>query len=193
MKRISTYFLQGILLVAPVAITVYILYTIFKTVDGWLVENIKPILGFYVPGLGIVILFLTLTILGFIGQTAIFKPLKKFAGKVLLKIPVLNLLYSSLNDLFSAFMGKEKKFNVPVKVHFNQENNLWKLGFITKESLNEFKLSEMVAIYFPHSYNFSGELYLVPAERVEKLDLSPADVMKFIVSGGVTRIEVSEK
>lgn len=193
MKRISTYFLQGILLVAPVAITVYILYTIFKTVDGWLVENIKPILGFYVPGLGIVILFVTLTILGFIGQTAIFKPLKKFAGKVLLKIPVLNLLYSSLNDLFSAFMGKEKKFNVPVKVHFNQENNLWKLGFITKESLNEFKLSEMVAIYFPHSYNFSGELYLVPAERVEKLDLSPADVMKFIVSGGVTRIEVSEK
>ena len=193
MKRISGYFLQGTLLVAPVAITVYILYAIFRTVDGWLVEDIKPLLGFYLPGLGIVILFVTLTILGFIGQTAVFKPLKKVTGKIILRIPVLNLLYSSLNDLFSAFMGKEKKFNVPVKVHFNKENNLWKLGFITKESLNEFKLSEMVAIYFPHSYNFSGELYLVPAERVEKLDLSPAEVMKFIVSGGVTRIEISEK
>jgi uncharacterized membrane protein len=70
---------------------------------------------------------------------------------------------------------------------------LWKLGFITRESLSEFGLPGMVAIYFPHSYNFSGELYLVPSERVEKLDLSPAEVMKFIVSGGVTRFEISEK
>ncbi len=193
MKRISAYFLQGILLVAPVAITIYILYTILHTVDGWLDENIEPVLGFYVPGLGIIILFIFLTILGFIGQTAVFKPLKRIAGRIILKVPILNLLYTSLNDLFSAFVGKEKKFNVPVKVHFNKENNLWKLGFITKESLKEFKLSDMVAIYFPHSYNFSGELYLVPAERVEKLDLSPTEVMKFIVSAGVTRIEIPEK
>ncbi|MBN1984863.1 MAG: DUF502 domain-containing protein [Prolixibacteraceae bacterium] len=193
MKKISGYFLQGILLVAPVAITIYILYTFFKTVDGWLTTNLEPLLGFYIPGLGIVILFVALTILGFIGQTAIFKPLKKITGKLILKVPVLNLLYSSLNDLFSAFVGKEKKFNVPVKVHFNTENNLWKLGFITRESLSEFELPGMVAIYFPHSYNFSGELYLVPSGRVEKLDLSPAEVMKFIVSGGVTRFEISEK
>ncbi|QGY46915.1 DUF502 domain-containing protein [Maribellus comscasis] len=193
MKRISSYFLQGILLVAPVAITIYILYAILKTVDSWLVENIKPILGFYVPGLGVLILFVALTILGFIGQTTVFKPLKKIAGKIILKIPILNLLYSSLNDLFSAFMGKEKKFNVPVKVRFNKENNLWKLGFITKESLDEFELSEMAAVYFPHSYNFSGELYLVPSEQIETLNLSPAEVMKFIVSGGVTRIEAIEK
>jgi uncharacterized membrane protein len=193
MKKISGYFLQGILLVAPVAITIYILYTFFKTVDGWLTTNIEPLLGFYVPGLGLVILFLALTLLGLVGQTAILKPLKKIAGKLILKVPVLNLLYSSLNDLFSAFVGKEKKFNVPVKVHFNTENNLWKLGFITRESLSEFGLPGMVAIYFPHSYNFSGELYLVPSERVEKLDLSPAEVMKFIVSGGVTRFEISEK
>lgn len=192
MKRISGYFLQGILLVAPVAITIYILYTILNTVDGWLIENIEPILGFYIPGLGIIILFVFLTVLGFIGQTAVFKPLKRIAGRIILKVPVLNLLYTSLNDLFSAFVGKEKKFNVPVKVHFNKENNLWKLGFITKESLKEFKLTDMVAIYFPHSYNFSGELYLVPAERVEKLDLSPTDVMKFVVSAGVTRIEIPE-
>ena len=192
MKKISSYFLQGILLVAPVAITIYILYTILRTVDGWLTKNIEPVLGFYIPGLGIVIIAISLTVLGFIGQTAVFKPLKRVAGRIILKVPVLNLLYSSLNDLFSAFVGKEKKFNVPVKVHFNQENNLWKLGFITKESLKEFKLSDMVAIYFPHSYNFSGELYLVPAERVEKLDLSPTEVMKFIVSAGVTRIEIPE-
>ncbi len=188
MKKVGSYFLQGILLVAPVAIIVYILYSIFVTVDGWLIDNIKPLLGFYIPGLGVVILFISLTILGFVGQTALILPVKKITAAFIKKIPLLNLLHSSLNDLFSAFVGKEKKFNVPVKVLFNLENNLWKLGFITNDSLNDFELNDLAAVYFPHSYNFSGELYLVPKDRIEKLELSPAEVMKFIVSGGVTRI-----
>ncbi|WP_347841069.1 DUF502 domain-containing protein [uncultured Draconibacterium sp.] len=189
MKRIGGYFFQGILLVAPVAIIVYILYSLFIRVDGWLLNTIKPLIGFYVPGLGIALLFVFITILGFVGETTLLKPIKIIAGKFIRRIPLLNLLYTSLNDLFSAFVGKEKKFNVPVKVLFNNENNLWKLGFITKESLAEFQLSDLSAVYFPHSYNFSGELYLVPNNRIEQLDLSPADVMKFVVSAGVTRID----
>jgi len=192
MKKIGGYFLQGVLLVAPIAIIAYILYSLFVTVDGWLTENIEKWIGFSVPGLGIVGLFVSLTLLGFIGQTAIVRPLKNISAKLIRKIPVLNLLFSSLNDLFSAFMGKEKKFNTPVKVLFNKENNLWKLGFITKNTLSEIENEELAAVYFPHSYNFSGELYLVPRERIERVNLSPADVMKFIVSGGVTQFEKSE-
>jgi len=101
---------------------------------------------------------------------------------------LLNLLYSSLNDLFSAFVGKEKKFNTPVKVLFNKENNLWKLGFVTRETMETIGENDLAAVYFPHSYNFSGELYLVPSERVTKIDVSPAETMKFIVSGGVTHL-----
>ncbi|RIJ47572.1 DUF502 domain-containing protein [Maribellus luteus] len=188
MKKLGSYFFQGVLLVAPVAIIIYILYTVFVTVDGWLASNLKPVIGVHIPGLGIVILVVSLTILGFIGQTALVSPIKRLGETFIKQIPLLNLLYTSLKDLFSAFVGNEKKFNVPVKVHFNKENNLWKLGFITKDSLDEFELKDMTAVYFPHSYNFSGELYLVPAERVEKLSISPAEVMKFVVSGGVTRI-----
>ena len=193
MKKIVAYFFQGILLIAPVAIVVYILYVIFVTIDGWLANTIKPLLGFHIPGLGIVIVFISLTMLGFIGQTALVKPLKKITAAFIRKIPVLNLLYSALNDFFSAFVGKDKKFNVPVKVLFNKENNLWKLGFVTNESLTEFDLDDLAAVYFQHSYNFSGELYLVPKERIERLDISPSEVMKFVVSGGVTRIENFEK
>jgi len=193
MKKIRTYFFQGTLLVAPVVIVVYILYAIFVTVDGWLANTINPLIGFHIPGLGIVVIFIILTVLGFIGQTALVKPIKKTAETFIRKVPVLNLLYTSLNDLFSAFVGKEKKFNVPVKVLFNKENNLWKLGFVTKESLTEFDLNDLAAVYFQHSYNFSGELYLVPKERIEKLDISPSEVMKFVVSGGVTRIESAKK
>jgi uncharacterized membrane protein len=86
-------------------------------------------------------------------------------------------------------VGKEKKFNTPVKVLFNKENNLWKMGFITKEGLEEIGNSDLAAVYFPHSYNFSGELYLVPKDRITELDLPPAEVMKFVVSGGVTRFD----
>jgi uncharacterized membrane protein len=193
MKKIGTYFFQGILFVAPVVIVIYILYSIFVTVDGWLVNSIKQLTGLHIPGLGILFIFISLTILGYIGQTALIKPVKKLAATFIRKIPVLNLLYTSLNDLFSAFVGKEKKFNIPVKVLFNKENNLWKLGFITNESLAEFDLNDVAAVYFPHSYNFSGELYLVPKERIEKIDLSPSEVMKFVLSGGVTRIESNKK
>jgi len=193
MKRIFGYFLQGVILVAPVVIVVYILYSLFITIDGWLVERIENWVGFSMPGTGIVFLFISLTLLGLIGQTALIQPVKNVSGKLIQKIPVLNLLFSSLNDLFSAFVGKDRKFNIPVKVLFNKENNLWKLGFVTKETLEEINLPEQAAVYFPHSYNFSGELYLVPTERIEKIDLSPAEAMKFIVSGGVTRFEQIEK
>jgi len=189
MKRITQYFLQGVLLVAPVAIVIYIIYTLFILLDGLLVDKLELIIGFKIPGLGIVVSFIFLTLLGFIGQTALVRPFKKAFQKLLEKIPVLNLLYSSLNDLFSAFVGKEKKFNVPVKVLFNKESNLWKLGFVTRESMEPIGNKELSAVYFPHSYNFSGELYLVPSERIAKINISPADAMKCIVSGGVTHLE----
>ena len=168
-RKIFQYFLQGILFVAPVVIVVYILYSLFISVDGWLNSKISPLIGFNLPGLGILVLFVSLTILGFLGQTALIRPLKRVTGRFIKKIPLLNLLYSSVNDLFSAFVGKEKKFNVPVKVLFNVENNLWKLGFVTKESMNVIENEELAAVYFPHSYNFSGELYLVPKERIHFL------------------------
>jgi len=186
MKKITQYFLQGVLLVAPLAIIIYILYSLFNSIDGLLVNKLELLIGFKIPGLGILVSFVFLTILGFIAQTALVRPLQKIVQKLIAKIPILNLLYSSLNDLFSAFVGKEKKFNVPVKVLFNKENNLWKLGFVTRESMEAIGNKELAAVYFPHSYNFSGELYLIPSERIIKINISPADAMKFIVSGGVT-------
>lgn len=193
MKKLFAYFLQGVLLIAPMAIIVYILYSLFVTIDGWLHINIEQLIGFSVPGLGVLTLFVSLTVLGYLGQTAIVRPVKRLAGNIIKKIPLLNLLYTSFSDLFSAFVGKEKKFNIPVKVLFNRENNLWKMGFITKDELRKIGHEELAAVYFPHSYNFSGELFLVPKERIQALDLPPAEVMKFIVSGGVTQFDKIEE
>ena len=175
------------MLSGPLAVTFYTVYLMFNFVDRLVRDPLKEYLKFDIPGIGIVIIFLSLTLLGLIGQTIIARPFINFIKRLLKRAPLLNVIYTSLNDLFTAFVGKEKKFNVPVIVCLNQENNLWKLGFITEKNLSDFGLIDMVAVYFPHSYNFSGELFIVPQNSVKIVDLSPSEVMKFAVSGGVTK------
>ena len=188
MKRIFTYFLQGLLLSGPLAVTLYTVYLIFNFVDRLVRDPLKEHFQIDTPGIGVVVIFSSLTILGLVGQTILARPFINFTRRLLKRAPLLNVIYTSLNDLFTAFVGKEKKFNVPVTVCVNQENNIWKLGFVTEKNLEDFGLMDMVAVYFPHSYNFSGELFLVPQSAVKPVELSPSEVMKFAVSGGVTKV-----
>jgi uncharacterized membrane protein len=185
MKKIFRYLLQGLLYIAPIAITVYILYVIFSFVDGLLQEWLQRFLHISIPGLGLIITIALLIIIGFLGQTFMARPFKSIFSRLLEKIPILKVIYSAFNDLFSAFVGKEKKFNRPVLVRVNKSLNLEKLGFLTEEDLSLIHETKKVAVYFPHSYNWSGELFLVPRDQVRTIDVPPAEVMKFIVSAGV--------
>ncbi len=188
MKKLFTYFMQGLVLVAPIAITLYIVFLIFDMIDGILRNQLESWFGFTIPGLGLLIIFILLTVLGYVGQSIVKSPFKLLIDRLLKKAPLLKVIYTSLEDLFSAFVGKEKKFNQPVLVKINKENNLWKIGFLTQKSLEEIGMDGMVAVYFPHSYNFSGELYMIETSAVQPLDMPPSEAMKFVVSGGVTRV-----
>ena len=186
MKKIFTYFLQGLLLIAPLGITAYIVYRIFMFTDGllstYLVEHFKM----KTPGLGILIIFVFLVLLGMVGETILARPVKKLINRILEKTPLLKLIYSSINDLFSAFIGKERKFHRPVMVLINKDNNLWKIGFVTQDASIRIDDNEVIAVYFPFSYAFSGEIFFVPAASIKPLSMPPALAMKFIVSGGVS-------
>lgn len=188
-KKLVNYFLQGLLFISPLALTAYILVLSFEFTDGLLRESLVQILGYDIPGLGLMIIVLLLIATGYFGQTFIAKPIKRLIRKSIENVPVLNEIYSSLNDLFSAFVGEEKKFNRPVLVLINPEAKLEKLGFLTEHDLAILGEEDKVAVYFPHSYNFSGELFIVPSNQVRELDISPTDVMKFIVSGGVSQLD----
>ena len=185
MKKLIRFLLQGLLYIAPIAITVYILYVIFSFVDGLLQKWLEQLFGVSIPGLGLIITIVLLILIGFLGQTFIARPFKHLFGRLLERIPILKVIYSAFNDLFSAFVGKERKFNKPVLVMVNKSLGLEKLGFLTEEDLSLIDEKERVAVYFPHSYNWSGELFLVPRELVRNIDVQPAEVMKFIVSAGV--------
>ena len=192
MKKLVNYFLQGILYIAPIGVTAYILYLVFSFIDRLLRAALKELLNVYIPGLGLIVIILVLILIGMIGQTIIARPFKYFLKGLLRKIPLLKVIFSALNDLFSAFVGKEKKFNRPVLVLVSPVTNLEKLGFLTEEDLAILQEPGKVAVYFPHSYNFSGELYIVPREQVRSLNLSPSETMKFIVSAGVAGWDKNE-
>ena len=192
MKKLVNYFLQGLLYIAPIGITGYIIYLVFNFVDSLLDDTLEKILNVYIPGLGLVVIVIILILVGIIGQTILARPFKKLFIRLLDRFPLLRVIYSAFNDLFSAFVGKEKKFNRPVMVLVNPLTNLEKLGYLTEEDLDKLGAKDKVAVYCPHSYNFSGELFIVPREQVRQLDLNPADVMKFIVSGGVSGLHEPE-
>lgn len=188
MKRVFNYFLQGLLYIAPFGITAYIIYVMFNFIDNLLDDILEKFLKIDIPGLGIVVIFFFLVLIGIIGRSILAQPFKFLFKRLIEKAPLLKLIYSAMNDLFSAFVGKEKKFNKPVIVKVNTISNVEKLGFLTEEDLSKLGEKKKVAVYFPHSYNFSGELFIVPKTQVRPIDINPAVAMKFIVSGGVSDI-----
>ncbi len=188
MKRIIGYFLQGLLYLGPLALTIYIIIQAFNFIDGLLEDYIVYIFGFRMPGLGLVIILIFITLLGYLGQTILASPFKLILKKFILRIPPINLIYSSLSDLFSAIVGKERKFNRPVLVKIQDTASIERIGFITEDELDEFGMEEKVAVYFPFSYAISGELLIVPKKNVTPLNIPASVALKFIVSGGITEI-----
>ena len=186
MKKLVNYLLQGLLYIAPLGITAYIIYGVFTFMDGLLQELLVKFFDTKIPGLGFLTLILFLILVGFLGRTLIAQPIKLLFRNIIDRIPLLKFIYGAFNDLFSAFVGKEKKFSKPVLVKVNLNSDLEKLGFITEENLELLHLKDKVAVYFPHSYNFSGELFIVPRANIKPVDINSSDVMKFIVSAGLT-------
>ncbi|MEA1896346.1 MAG: DUF502 domain-containing protein [Bacteroidota bacterium] len=193
MKKLRKYFFQGLLFLVPIGLTIYIVYQIYIFINGLLITYIRPIIHVNIPFLDLLIVLAVIALVGLLGGTFIFRPVKNLVNKAFMKIPLINLLFTSLKDILSAFVGKERKFSNPALVKINHLTNLEKLGFITQEDLSKIGVRDKkVAVYFPHSYNFSGELFIVPAKQVTPLDLPSSEVMKFIVSGGVIDIEAKK-
>ncbi|MCD6565189.1 MAG: DUF502 domain-containing protein [Bacteroidales bacterium] len=186
MKRVAGYFVQGLLFIAPIGVTVYVVYLVFKFIDNLLKTYIDPVLPINIPGVNLLVVLIVIALLGFLGKSIIASPVRAFFAKLLKKAPLIKIIYTSIRDLLSAFVGKERKFNKPVLVRVNTISNLEKLGFLTQEDLSSLGIKEKkVAVYFPHSYNFSGEMFIVPVEHVTPVKVPSAEVMKIIISGGV--------
>ncbi|MGD1846437.1 MAG: DUF502 domain-containing protein [Salibacteraceae bacterium] len=196
-KKLGSYLLQGILLTVPFAVTVYVIYRLFDLIDGLFRDYLPEEIGGFpvrLPGLGFLTLLILLTLFGALGSALIAQPFIRLFQRWIERTPLIKTIYSAIQDLVSAFVGKKKRFNRPVLVKLSRESDVEKLGFVTQSDLEDIGVrSGKVAVYLPHSYAFSGNLFIVPSENITPLDASPADVMKFIVSGGVTEIDSEEE
>jgi len=192
-KSIFDYFFQGFLYIAPIGLTIYVTYLIFIFIDNIAQQVIEKVLKFHIPGLGILLMFILITLIGILGHKLVSHPIKLLLDKTFTKTPFIQTVYTSIRDLISAFVGKDKKFTQPVLVKLSKIYEIEKIGFLTESDLSDLGLKDKVAVYFPYSYAFMGELLIVPTECVTPLDINPAEAMKFIVSGGVTKIENSNE
>ena len=178
MSRLFAYFLRGLVFVAPLGITLYICWLIFTRIDGWL--------GIPIPGVGFLVTIALITIFGFLASNLITRGALGVFDSVMNRLPFVRLLYSSTKDLLNAFVGEKRRFDKPVLVAPYASGEARALGFITQETLTSMGMIEHVAVYLPQSYNFAGSLLIFPTSAVTVLDAESADVMAFIVSGGVT-------
>ncbi len=189
-SRLLNYFFQGLLLIAPITVTIWAIVKLFLYINGLLQGYVDEIIGIYIPGLGLIILLLIITLIGFLGSTIIFQPIINYFDKLLAKAPLIKIVYTAVKDLVSAFVGKKKRFNQPVLVKISNNTALEKIGFVTNNDLSIIGQSnEKVAVYLPHSYAWSGNLFIVPADHITPINASSTEVMKFVISAGVTNID----
>ena len=196
MKRIVralfNYFIKGLLVVLPLGAAFFLMFWAFSSVDDALNLSerlfINPTTGrpLYIPGLGILSVIVVILVAGFVATYLITEPIYNWFSKWLNKLPLFTFIYSSIKDLTEAFVGDEKKLNEPVLVE--DSHGFKRIGFLTQKDMTAFGLKGEVAVYFPWSYSFAGQVVIVKAENVKPLNISSAQAMKFIVSGGVSSI-----
>jgi uncharacterized membrane protein len=194
MKKLINYFLQGLLFVVPIAITLWVIFKSILWIDSLLPFQIPikvpglPLVD--IPGLGLLTIFVGIALVGYISAHYIRNPFLQYIERGIDRAPLVKLIYSSVKDLVEAFVGEKRRFNKPVLVRLEKDSQIHRIGFITKEDLSDMGIEkEMVAVYLPFSYSFAGELIILPRENIRPLNTSGTDAMKFIISGGVTEIK----
>jgi uncharacterized membrane protein len=191
-RKLLQYFLQGVLILAPVAITFYTLFFVITTIDAWLpIFQYKDEAG--IPhvrnyGLGFIIILAAVVIIGYFSSFFITGRIVSFMDRILEKTPGLKHIYGTTKDFFEAFAGDKKKFTQNVLANVD-DNDVWRMGFITKDDMSDFGLIDYVAVYIPMAYSVAGNVYIIPKSRIKPItNITSAQTMKFAVSGGVTDI-----
>jgi uncharacterized membrane protein len=194
--KILQYFLQGLLVIAPIAVTVYLIVQAFTWLDQLIPIYInlsgegKP--PFYLPGIGFLLVIGGILVVGYLSSLFVVGRALNVFDHWLEHTPGIKVIYSLVKDLSEAVVGKKRKFSKTVLVSIFG-NDVWQLGFITNEDLAEFELKDHISVYVPLSYALTGTLFFVTKDRVKLLPhISGPDAYKFAISGGVAEVEEHE-
>jgi uncharacterized membrane protein len=198
--RLLTLFLQGLVVLAPIGITLWVVIGLFNFVDSILpnvMHALAPSLWELgedgqvkkIPGTGFLVVVILVLFTGWISSLFFFSRVLAMFDNLLEKTPGVKYIYSSVKDFLEAFAGNKKKFDKPVLVNVDAPG-VWRIGFITQTSSKALGMTDLITVYVPHSYAISGITYLVPSSQIKLLTgISAADAMKYTISGGVTEVD----
>ena len=193
--RIRGYFLAGILVTAPLGITGYLAWVIVKFID----ESVTPLvpapynpetyLPFSVPGLGVLILIIILTLIGALTAGLLGRWLLHTGERMLNRMPVVRSIYSAIKQIFETVMGQQSNaFREAVLIEYPRRG-IWAIAFITGVTEGEVQNlteQETVNIFLPTTPNpTSGFLLFVPKDEVVPLDMTVEEAIKMVISGGI--------
>jgi uncharacterized membrane protein len=171
-------FLRGLVIVVPIALTVYLVYQAFLRLD--------QLLHVETPGLGLAILLAAIIAIGALAGNFVGRRFFSLTETLFTKAPIVRIVYAAIKDLLEAFVGNKRRFDRPVTI--NVTDGVTTFGFITRDDLASLGMPGDVAVYVPFSYTWDGCLLVVARERVSPLEADSASVMALVVSGGVSRV-----
>ncbi len=198
-RKLFSYFLQGLIILAPITITLWAVLSLFNWIDGILPNFIQRLFPRFaldeagnlrqMPGLGFLVVIGIVLVVGYVSGSFVVSKLVDLLDRILERTPGVKIIYSTIKDFFEAFAGNKRKFDRSVLVAIDAPD-IWRVGFITHDELVQFHMNEYISVYVPSSYAFSGQLYFVKRDRVRTIpDVSSTEAMKFAISGGVTSLE----
>ena len=174
-------FLRGLIVVVPVALTIWLLWEAFRRIDR--------LLELRTPGVGFVVTITVIVLVGWLASNFVGRRVVRLTDAIFTRAPLVRIVYASIKDLLEAFVGDRKRFDRPVVVSLTELGEVRALGFVTQPDLEFLDLAGHVAVYLPFSYSMAGTLLVLPRSRVQPLENDSASIMALVVSGGVSRVE----
>lgn len=185
-RRSKNYFLSGILVVIPIVITIFVIKAIFTFLDELLLPYLMPQLGYWVPGIGIIITFTGIYLVGILVTNFIGRKFISLGEKIVLNIPVAKTIYGSVKQIMETFSFKSEESGKKVVMVEYPKENVWSIGLVNGEINHPDSNEKLYSILIIAAINpTSGFLILVPQNKVVHLNISVEEAMKWIVSGGI--------
>jgi uncharacterized membrane protein len=187
--RIAGHFTRtlgaGLLLLVPVGITYLVLKFLFDAIDGILQPGIVALLGRRIPGLGAVIIVFLVYLAGLLGAVVIGKQLIRLGQSILLKVPIINTVYSSAKQLIESFSGSSSTGFKRVVMLEYPRTGCWTIGFLTALTRDEHD-NTMAIVYIPTAPTpQSGWVAVVPVRDVYDTQMTVQEAMRLVFSGGI--------
>lgn len=185
MKKIVSTFVKGIFVLAPIVVTLLILYKVYELADG-VFKFLLLKQGIYFPGLGLILTLVVIFSVGLLANNLITSKILAFITNIFEKTPVVKTIYTTIKDTVSSFSDSKKGFSQLVMVSI-PNSPIKLLGFLTNDEESKFIQKDYCSVYLMQSMQWAGNLIVVPKELVTPVDATSEEAIKFIASAGLIK------